>query len=102
MRLLDRYLLRELLLPLTYCVGGFLICFLIWDVLDTTSEFQRNHLTAQDIFDYYRYRIPLLMVMSYVIPMSLLLALLYALTNHARHNELTAMRAAGLSLLRIS
>jgi lipopolysaccharide export system permease protein len=31
----------------------------------------------------------------------LLLALLYALTNHARHNEITAMRAAGVSLARI-
>src|SRR5487761_2727460 len=30
-----------------------------------------------------------------------LLALLYALTNHSRYHELTAMRAAGLSLWRI-
>jgi lipopolysaccharide export system permease protein len=37
-----------------------------------------------------------------IIPVALLLALLYALTNHARHNELTAMRAAGLSLGRLS
>ena len=29
-----------------------------------------------------------------VLPVGLLLALLYALTNHARHHELTAMRAA--------
>jgi lipopolysaccharide export system permease protein len=32
---------------------------------------------------------------------ALLLALLYALTSHARHQELTAMRAAGLSLWRV-
>jgi lipopolysaccharide export system permease protein len=35
-------------------------------------------------------------------PMSLLLALLYSLTNHARHNELTAMRAAAIPLWRIA
>ncbi len=36
-----------------------------------------------------------------ILPVALLLALLYTLTNHARHNEITAMRAAGVSLWRI-
>ena len=36
-----------------------------------------------------------------MLPIALLLALLYALTNHARHNEITAMRAAGVSLWRL-
>jgi lipopolysaccharide export system permease protein len=33
--------------------------------------------------------------------MGLLLALLYALTNHSRHHEITAIRAAGVSLWRL-
>jgi lipopolysaccharide export system permease protein len=37
-----------------------------------------------------------------VLPIGLLLALLYTLTNHARHHELTAIRAAGMSLWRLS
>jgi len=37
-----------------------------------------------------------------VLPIALLLALLYTLTNHARHNEITALRAAGVSLWRLS
>jgi lipopolysaccharide export system permease protein len=36
-----------------------------------------------------------------VLPIALLLGLLYTLTNHARHNEITAMRAAGISLGRV-
>ena len=36
-----------------------------------------------------------------VLPISLLLALLYTLTHLARHNEITAMRAAGVNLWRI-
>lgn len=102
MRLLDRYLFRELLLPLAYCVGGFLICFVIFDLFKEITDFQRNQLTGLDILEYYSNRIPELIVTSYIMPMGLLLALLYALTNHARHHELTAMRAAGLSLARIS
>ena len=36
-----------------------------------------------------------------LLPFTLLLALLYALTQHTRHHELTAMRAAGISLWRL-
>jgi lipopolysaccharide export system permease protein len=36
-----------------------------------------------------------------ILPITLLLAALYALTSHARHNEITAMRAAGISLWRL-
>ena len=32
MRLLDRYLLRELLVPLGYCLGGFLIFWISFDL----------------------------------------------------------------------
>ncbi len=101
MRLLDRYLLRQLLLPLTYCVVGFVVCFLVFDLFNEMSSFQRNRLNTADVLDYYASRIPELLVSSYVLPMALLLSLLYALTNHARHHELTAMRAAGISLQRI-
>jgi lipopolysaccharide export system permease protein len=101
-RLLDRYLFRELLWPLAYCVIGFLLCFTVFDLFNDLKEFQRNKLVAQDILDYYVNHVPEIIVGSYLMPMALLLALLYALTNHARHNELTAMRAAGVSLWRIS
>lgn len=102
MRLLDRYLLRELLLPLAYCLGGFLISFIAFDLFNSISDLQRANLSAVDILEYYLHRTPEFLVASYVMPMSLLLALLYALTTHARHNELTAMRAAAIPLWRIT
>src|SRR6185436_10128917 len=37
----------------------------------------------------------------FVLPMALLLALLYALTNHSRHHEIAAIRAAGVSMWRL-
>ena len=102
MRLLDRYLLRELLLPLAYCLGGFLISFIAFDLFSSLGEFQRCNLTARDILEYYIDRTPEFLVGSYLMPMSLLLGLLYSLSNHARHNELTAMRAAAIPLWRIA
>jgi len=49
---------------------------------------------------YYLVKIPEMLVL--VLPLALLLALLYALSNHNRHQELTAIRAAGVSLWRMA
>ena len=100
MRLLDRFLLRELVIPLAYCLGGFLMFWITFQLIgEDLARFQRAHLWATDVVEYYWVSLPEMLVM--VLPIALLLALLYALTNHARHHEITAMRAAGISLWRI-
>ncbi len=99
MRLLDRYLLRELLIPLGYCLGGFLIFWISSDLFTMLDDFQEKKLLFRDIAEYYLVISPEFLVL--VLPIALLLALLYCLTNHARHNELTAIRAAGISLWRL-
>jgi len=101
MRLLDRYLLRELLVPLGYCLGGFLIFYVAFDLIFQINRFQEAHLLLVDVVKYYVVTLPELLV-AQVIPVSLLLAVLYALTNHSRYNELTAMRAAGVGFGRLS
>jgi lipopolysaccharide export system permease protein len=98
-RLLDRYLLRELLVPLGYCLVGFLLIWVAQDLINELNGLQEKKLHAADIARYYLVKTPEFLVM--VLPIALLLALLYALTNHARHNEITAMRAAGVSLWRL-
>jgi lipopolysaccharide export system permease protein len=100
MRLLDRYLLRELMLPLGYCLCGFLIFWISTDLFSDLDRFQKLELRAGDVFEYYVMRLPELLVT--VTPIALLLALLYALTQHARHHELVAIRAAGVGLWRLS
>jgi len=101
MRLLDRYLLRQLLVPLAFCLGGFLVFYVAFDLIFGIKGFLEKQLTPADIAEYYLATLPELLVMQ-VIPVSLLLALLYALTNHNRYQELTAMRAAGVGLWRMS
>ncbi len=100
MRLLDRYLLRELLVPLGYCLCGFLIFWITSDLFVTLRDFQEKDLEVRDIAEYYLVILPEFLAL--VLPIALLLALLYALTNHARHQEITAIRAAGVSLWRMS
>ena len=99
MRLLDRYLLRELLIPLGYCLGGFLNFWIAFDLFSDLGHMQSLKLRAGDIAEYYVVKTPEFLVV--VLPIALLLALLYTLTNHARHHEITAIRAAGISLWRL-
>ena len=99
MRLLDRYLFRELLAPLAYCLGGFLVFWLSWDLFNELQGMQDRKLHLLDVLEYSAAMTP--EFLATILPIALLLALLYALANHARHNEITAMRAAGASLWRI-
>jgi len=100
MRLLDRYLLRELLVPLGFCLGGFFIFWVSFDLFSELDDFQEAGVSAANIARYYLLQSP--SFLRIVLPMGLLLAMLYTLTRHARHNEITAMRAAGISLWRLS
>lgn len=97
--MLDRYLLRELLVPLVYCLSGFLVLWVTSDLITELNGLQERKLHAIDIARYYAVRLPEFVV--FVLPIALLLALLYTLTNHSRHNEITAIRAAGVSLWRL-
>ena len=99
MRLHDRYLFRELLTPLAYCLGGFLIFWIAYFFFTEMAEMQEHKLGLFDAVEYAAAMTPGFIIM--VLPIALLLALLYALTHHARHHELTALRAAGVGLWRL-
>ena len=44
MRLLDRYLLRELLVPLLYCLAGFQIFWTAFDLFGNLKDYQAREL----------------------------------------------------------
>src|SRR5437899_8948979 len=49
MRLLDRYLLREVLVPLFYCLSGFLLLWISFDMIAQLKYLQEQKLHASDI-----------------------------------------------------
>ncbi len=99
MRLLDRYLLREFLSALVICFCAFVLLWITTELFGEIHKFQEAHLRASEIVQYYLFRIPEFLPIA--LPLTLLVGLLYALTNHSRYNEITAMRAAGVSLGRL-
>ena len=100
MRLLDRYQLRELAVAFAYCLAGILVFWVSFELLEEIGELRRGNVGAAGLVLYLWYRVPVQLQLQ--VPVALLLSMLYVLTQHMRHNELVAMRAAGLSLWRIS
>jgi lipopolysaccharide export system permease protein len=99
MRLHDRYLFRELITPLAFCIGGFLVFGIPFFFKEKLGTIQEKNLSLPEAAGYCAASLPEYFVV--ILPILLLLALLYALTHHARYNEITALRAAGVSLWRV-
>ncbi|HUA65716.1 MAG TPA: LptF/LptG family permease [Alphaproteobacteria bacterium] len=99
MRLLDRYLFRELLMPLVFCLIGIQSTIVFVTAFSEAGKIEEAKLGFGETIGFAA--AASMYYLTFVIPFALLLALLMALTQHARYNELTAMRAAGMSLWRI-
>ena len=100
MRIIDKYLLKEFALPLLYCFDAFVMLFIVLDLLDNLSDFLLYHAKFGQIAQYYLIILPEAVVM--ILPMSLLLAVLFCLSNLGKNNELIALRASGISLIRLA
>ncbi|MEI6351929.1 MAG: LptF/LptG family permease [Verrucomicrobiota bacterium] len=99
MRLLDRYILNNFLIPFLLCFFGFLSIWLVFDLSDNVGDFIEGHVNAKFIAYFYLTQLPQITLLC--MPVGLLLALLYALTRMSRTNEIIAMLTAGQSLSRI-
>ncbi len=99
MKLIDRYLLRALLVPLIYCLAAFIMIYVVYDLFDHLPDFIKAETALSDVVRYYAFLIPSVVIL--IVPISLLLAVLYSLSLLTKNNELTAMRASGVSLYRL-
>lgn len=93
---LERYTLRTFLAPLVFCFVAFCSLWIIMDLLDNLKEFQEANSGLGRVVKFYFSIIPFIFVS--VMPPSLLLAVLYALTKMSRANEIVAMLSAGRSV----
>lgn len=94
--ILERYTLRTFLAPLVFCFVAFCSLWIIMDLLDNLKEFQEAKSGLGRVVKFYLSVIPFIFVQ--VMPPSLLLAVLYALTKMSRANEVVALLSAGRSV----
>lgn len=99
MRILDRYVLREFAGYLALGLSGFIVIFIVVDLFEKIDVFLDHRAPAALIARFYLWRAPEVVVQ--VLPVALLLATFLALGQLNKFGELTAMRAAGVSLLRL-
>lgn len=99
-RTLDRYLVREVLVPTMYCFDAFAMMWIVFDMFDNLPDFIEHKAGVGTVLWYYFVTLPSMIVN--ILPVSLLLGLLWCLANMSRSNEITAIRASGISILRTS
>lgn len=104
-RIISRYILRQYLMPVTYILTAFCLMYVIADLFERFPDFVQAKVPFLQMLQYYGYYlfavngfVPFVVV---ILPIVLLLGALYTLTMFARHNELTAMLASGVSLRRM-
>lgn len=99
MRILFRYVLREFLVPLGYCLVGFVGIYILFELFGSFSRIAEAKLPLGTVIAYFAgYLAP---YFQYLAPAALMLATLYTMWNFCRHTEITAMRASGVSLMTI-
>ncbi len=99
MRILDRYILKNFLVPFLYCFLGFIAIWLAYDLARQTSDLVSKKITLVMLLNYYESQVPAFAVL--ILPAALLLALLYSLSRMSRSNEIISMLASGMSLYRL-
>jgi len=96
--ILDMYVLKEFMIPLSALILAFTMLFVIGDIFNDLNNFLEVRAPLGVTANYFFLKIP--GNIRFVLPISVLLACMYTMANFGRYREVTAMRASGISLLR--
>ncbi len=98
--LFDRYITMRLLPPLLLVVFSTALLYVIGDLSSNIEDMARNNVPAGVILAYYANLVP--QVFLDVTPFALMISVLILLTLLERQQEMTALKAAGISLFRLT
>ena len=99
MQILDRYLTKQLLFPIFFCSITLIFLVFMADIFDYLDEMVKNKTAIEHILLYYASLIPETFVST--ISWASLLGTIYVLTTFNFHNEIVAMKIAGLEITAI-
>jgi len=99
LRVLDRYLMKGYLSPFLACLGIFCILVMLGRYFDKMGTFNTFHAKPLSIASYLMLSLPFWL--NTVMPVATLLALLFSLGALQQRGEITAMRSAGISSIRL-
>ncbi|MDQ6766449.1 MAG: LptF/LptG family permease [Candidatus Eremiobacteraeota bacterium] len=100
MKILDRYMVTALGGPFLFGLAAFTLLFVAGELLNIARLVSQEHASLIAAAKYFFYTLPGTLVLTF--PMSMLLAVLLAMSQLSGDSEITAMRASGISLYRIA
>lgn len=99
LRILDRYLLREFFKIFALTTVSFPLLTIAIDLTDHLDRYLNRNIPAQDIVLAYVFSVP--EQVFFIIPAAVLFATVFSIGALARHSELTAAKASGISFHRL-
>ena len=99
MRIITRYLLTEFLKILILLTISFISLFLIIDFFERIDDFLESQVEFFTTALYFLFKVPFIMV--HMVPVAVLLGIIFSLGLLFKNNEITALRANGISPYRI-
>lgn len=100
MKILSKYVLKEHLGPLTFALTALTSLLLLNYIAKNFGELVGKGLPWQVIAEFFVLSVPFTFAMT--LPMAVLVAVLYAFSRLASENEITAMRASGVGMTRLT
>ena len=95
----DRYLVKELLGPFLFSLGGFIIIGLVDLIFALVDLFVNSGVSLGIVSRLLIYKIPQIMVMF--LPMSAIFSTMLLLVRMAKDNEITVIRTSGVNVFRL-
>ena len=99
-QILDIYIIQGWLFYFLILLVTFSGIYIIFDFFQLLGDMVRNHASAGVVLNYYRFLLP--QVIYLMLPLSILVATLVNFGLLTKSNQITAIKAAGVSLYRIS
>ena len=99
MRILDKYIVKYFLVPFLYCLALFIVLYMVIDLFGFLDDILKHNIHIPILLEYYLSMIPLIIMQTS--PVASLISTMYVLGNMNKFGEITAMRAAGISIYRI-
>lgn len=99
MRKITLYIAKKYFLFTLFSLVGFWTIFVTVNLIETGKRFIQNDTPTDIILDYYIHFTP--QIISLSVPVACLLGALFTMGGLSKHNEITAMRACGISIARI-
>lgn len=99
MKIMTRYLLSYFTRMLTLCSAAFVGIYLLIDFFEKVDDFIDHKAAPWDYLSYLINSVPF--IFSQILPLAILTAVVLTLGGLGRTNEVTAMRACGISLWKV-